>query len=136
MVAELHQNHFIVHTMLNSWWVSTEMARHIERALDVRRPARWVTFVDVTGARVRLLAEAIYCVELCSAEPSSARPGARSARRAKRRRARDGRQTAVAGRLGPQEPIGGIARHRVTSKPMHLAVERFLCVPPPDGDDS
>jgi hypothetical protein len=80
MVTELHQNHFIVHTVFNSWWVSTEMARHIEWTLDVRRPARWVTFVDVTGARVRVLAEAIYCVEQCTAEQRAAWRAIREAR--------------------------------------------------------
>jgi len=68
MATLMHENHFVVHTGHCSWWVSTEMARHIERALDARRPARWTTFVDVTGARIRILTDATYCVEQCTAE--------------------------------------------------------------------
>jgi hypothetical protein len=53
---------FVVHTADCSWLVSTEMARHIERDLDGRRPPRWVRFVDFAGARVRILSGAIYCI--------------------------------------------------------------------------
>ncbi len=41
--------------------VSTVMARHVERQLD-RRP-RWVTFVDLSGARIRVRADAIESLE-------------------------------------------------------------------------
>lgn len=61
-----HEEWFVVYTGDCSWLVSTEMARHIERALDARRAPRWVTFVDVSGARVRLLSGAIYCIEQSS----------------------------------------------------------------------
>ena len=39
--------------------VSTVMARHVERQLDRWPRPRWVTFVDLSGARIRVRADAI-----------------------------------------------------------------------------
>ena len=45
---------FVVSTEWDNWCVSTEMARHIDACLDADPVPRWITFVDVTGARVRV----------------------------------------------------------------------------------
>ena len=76
---------FVVYTGDCTWLVSTAMARHIERALDGRRPPRWVTFVDVAGARVRILSGAIYCIEQSTAEQREAWRRFQKARRAEDR---------------------------------------------------
>lgn len=47
-------DHFIVSTRSTSFFVSTEMAAHIERCLDARRPTKWIRFVDICGSRVRI----------------------------------------------------------------------------------
>ena len=72
---------FVVHTGDCSWLVSTEMARHIECTLDGRRPPRWVRFVDIAGARVRILSGAIYCIEQSTAEQRAVWRQFRNARR-------------------------------------------------------
>ena len=51
-----------------SHMVSTVMARHIERELDRWPRPRWITFVDVTGARFRVRAEAIEGIEQSTRE--------------------------------------------------------------------
>lgn len=47
-------DYFIVSGDSSTWYVSTEMARHIEAMLDVEPRVRWVKFVDLAGSRVRL----------------------------------------------------------------------------------
>lgn len=47
-------DHFIVSARSASFFVSTEMATHIEACLDARRPRKWIRFVDLSGSRVRL----------------------------------------------------------------------------------
>lgn len=47
-------DYFVVSGENCSWWVSTEMARHIEAMLDALPRVEWVTFVDLSGSRVRL----------------------------------------------------------------------------------
>ena len=51
-----------------SHMVSSVMARHIERELDRWPRPRWITFVDVGGARFRVRAEAIEGIEQSSPE--------------------------------------------------------------------
>ena len=48
--------------------VSTVMARHIERQLDRWPRPRWVTFVDVSGARIRVRTDAIEGLEHSTVE--------------------------------------------------------------------
>jgi hypothetical protein len=50
---------FVVSTEWDNWCVSTEMARHIDQTLDADPLPRWITFVDLTGARVRVKANSI-----------------------------------------------------------------------------
>jgi hypothetical protein len=59
---------FVVSTEWDTWCVSTEMARHIDACLDADPVPRWVTFVDVTGARVRLRADSVESVTQRSVE--------------------------------------------------------------------
>jgi hypothetical protein len=47
-------DHFIVSARSASFFVSTEMAMHIEACLDARKPSKWIRFVDVNGSRIRL----------------------------------------------------------------------------------
>lgn len=47
-------DHFVVSAKSATWYVSTEMARHIEACLDVEHHQTWVSFVDLSGSRVRL----------------------------------------------------------------------------------
>jgi hypothetical protein len=64
----LHRDHHIVVTTQFSYIVSPVMARHIERELDRRRRPTWITFVDVSGARVRIRSSVIEGVEQSSLE--------------------------------------------------------------------
>jgi len=48
--------------------VSPVMAQHIERALTRWPRPRWISFVDITGARVRLRTALVECVEQSSPE--------------------------------------------------------------------
>jgi hypothetical protein len=43
-----------VSTRSADWYVSTVMTRAIEECLDAEPQPRWVTFVDLTGARARM----------------------------------------------------------------------------------
>lgn len=47
-------DHFVVSAKSATWYVSTEMARHIEACLEVEHHQAWISFVDLSGARVRL----------------------------------------------------------------------------------
>jgi len=64
----LHRDHHIVVTTQFSYIVSGVMARHIEQELDRRRRPVWVTFVDVSGARVRIRSAVIEGIEQSSLE--------------------------------------------------------------------
>jgi hypothetical protein len=55
-------DYFVVSGDCGVWYISTEMARFVEASLDAVPPARWVKFVDLTGARVCLRTREIGCV--------------------------------------------------------------------------
>lgn len=59
---------FVVSTEWDNWCVSTEMARYIDATLDADPLPRWVTFVDLTGARVRVRADTIASLTQRSAQ--------------------------------------------------------------------
>jgi hypothetical protein len=61
-------DYFLVATSDEAWYVSREMAQGLEAALGETPTPRWVTFVDLTGARVRLRARLIWYVEQSTAE--------------------------------------------------------------------
>ena len=52
----------------NIWYVSTEMARHIEACLDAEPRPAWIRFVDVTGASVRVRSKDIEYVQQSTPE--------------------------------------------------------------------
>ena len=64
----LHAGYHIVVTQQGNYIVSTVMAQHIERELDRWPRPRWITFVDVVGARVRIRARLIEGFEQSSVE--------------------------------------------------------------------
>ena len=64
-------DYFVVSGDCCSWCVSTEMARLIEAYLDAEPPARWVKFVDLTGARIRLRARQIQSITQSTADQRS-----------------------------------------------------------------
>ncbi len=79
---------FVVSTEWDTWCVSTEMARHVETCLDADPVPRWVTFVDVTGARVRLRAESVESLSQRTVEQRAV--GRRFERQARDERRMDG----------------------------------------------
>lgn len=69
--AVLYPDYFYLATKDWSYTVSREMARHIER--ELRRPlARWIVFVDIAGARVRVRSRMILALEQSSPETRDA----------------------------------------------------------------
>ena len=79
---------FVVSTEWDTWCVSTEMARHIDACLDADPLPRWLTFVDVTGARVRLRSDSVESLTQRSIEQRSI--GRRFERLARDERRKDG----------------------------------------------
>jgi hypothetical protein len=69
----LYPSYWVVSTASTSYPVSGLMARHVENALDHWPPRRWVRFVDLSGAVVRLRAAAIESVEQCAPESRALR---------------------------------------------------------------
>jgi hypothetical protein len=61
-------DYFVISTETSTWYVSTAMARVVEGCIDAEARPEWVTFVDLTGARVRLRVEQIEYVCQCTAE--------------------------------------------------------------------
>ncbi len=64
----LHAGYHVVVTQQGHYIVSTIMARHIEEQLDRWPRPRWITFVDVAGARLRIRARLIEGLEQSSVE--------------------------------------------------------------------
>ena len=60
-------DYFVVCSHNAHWVVSLEMAKFVEGCLDRRPPPRWVRFVDLSGAWIRLRSERIESVEQVSA---------------------------------------------------------------------
>lgn len=65
-------DHFIVSAECCAWYVSTEMARFIEACLEAEPAPKWVKFVDLTGARIRLRTRLIDCISQSTAEQRAA----------------------------------------------------------------
>ena len=65
-------DYFIVSGESFTWYVSARMAKAIEARLDTKPGARWVTFVDLVGARVRLCARRIEYICQCTSEQRAA----------------------------------------------------------------
>ena len=79
---------FVVSTEWDTWCVSTEMARHLDACLDADPLPHWITFVDVTGARVRLRADSVASLTQRSVEQRAL--GRRFERLAREERRMDG----------------------------------------------
>lgn len=50
---------FVLATRDTHWWISTAMARAVDAELVTVPPVPWLTFVDLTGARVRVRADQV-----------------------------------------------------------------------------
>ena len=61
-------DHFIVAAQMATFVISTVMARAVEAALDRWPRPTWVTFVDLSGSRVRLRAQDIRFIVQSTAE--------------------------------------------------------------------
>jgi hypothetical protein len=61
-------NYFVLCTREANWYVSTGMARTIESELQAAGADGWITFVDLTGARIRVRAGLIQYLAQCYAE--------------------------------------------------------------------
>ncbi len=87
---ELPHDYFVVGgPEFGEWYVSREMARHVEACLDGVPPPTWVSFVDLTGARVRLRARLITHVCQCTAEQRALERAFHRGRRRERKADRD-----------------------------------------------
>ena len=63
-----YPEYFVVYTGIGSYLVSRETARQIERALARPRLRRWVRFVDVSGAAIRLQTALVRSLEQSTPE--------------------------------------------------------------------
>ena len=68
----METNYFLVCAECGHWSVSAAMARAIEQQLNRWLVPRWVTFVDVTGARIRIRTRDVRSVSQCYVEHRSA----------------------------------------------------------------
>jgi arginine/ornithine N-succinyltransferase beta subunit len=63
-----YPEYFVLLSAAGQWVVGREMARFIERELDRWPRRRWIRFVDVLGARVRLRTDLIRALRQSSLE--------------------------------------------------------------------
>ena len=63
-----YAEYFVLDTADGCWMISRQMAVFIEHELDRWPRPRWIRFVDVVGARVRLRTELIRSLGQSSAE--------------------------------------------------------------------
>lgn len=82
-------DHFVVSAKSASFFVSTEMAAHIEACLDARKPSKWIRFVDICGSRVRIHRREIEYLFQSTAEQRAAYRKYDRAMKAERRTDRD-----------------------------------------------
>jgi hypothetical protein len=64
----MRTDYFVVCAECGHWSVSAAMAQTIEHELTRWLPPRWVTFVDLTGARIRIRARDVRSVSQCYSE--------------------------------------------------------------------
>ncbi len=65
-------DYFVLATRDTHWWISTAMARAVEAELVNETGVRWLTFVDLTGARVRVRADQVVYLSQYFAENRTA----------------------------------------------------------------
>ncbi len=71
-VAERAGDYFVVDAYGSTWFVSLAMVRAIDAQLARRFAPRWITFVDLAGARVRLRTARIESAAQCTAAQRAA----------------------------------------------------------------
>jgi hypothetical protein len=85
-------DHFVVSARSETWYVSTEMARHIEACLDVEHRQAWISFVDLSGARVRLRSRELEYLAQSTADQRAAERAFHRALSRERKAERDWRE--------------------------------------------
>ena len=68
----METNYFLVCAECGHWPVSVTMAGAIERQLGRWLPPRWIVFVDLTGARIRVRTDQVRSVSQSYAENRAA----------------------------------------------------------------
>jgi len=63
-----YPEYFVLATVEGDWMLSREMARFVERELERWRRPRWIRFVDILGARVRVRTDVIRALRQSSQE--------------------------------------------------------------------
>lgn len=61
-------DYFVLSTREANWHLSAAMAQTVERELVCAGPEDWITFVDLTGARIRVRAGLVQYLAQCYAE--------------------------------------------------------------------
>lgn len=82
---ELPVDYFLVVAHFEEWYVSREMAQAIEASLNQTPAPRWVMFVDLTGARVRVRTRLVEYIYQCTAEQRALARAFHRARSAERK---------------------------------------------------
>jgi hypothetical protein len=85
-------DHFVVSAKSATWCVSTEMARHIEACLEIEHHQAWISFVDLSGARVRLRSLEIEYLAQSTADQRAAERAFHRALNRERKAERDWRE--------------------------------------------
>ncbi len=78
-------DYMVVGAQFDAWLVSAPMAQAIEESLTRTFPPTWVTFVDITGARVRVRTRRIEYIYQCTAEQRALARAFHRARKAERK---------------------------------------------------
>jgi hypothetical protein len=66
--CQIAADYFVLSTRDDSWCLSMAMTRAVELELARATPESWITFVDLSGSRVRLRARLVQSVAQCYAE--------------------------------------------------------------------
>lgn len=82
---QLPVDYFLVVTHAEWWYVSRLMAQAVEASLNESPVPEWVTFVDLTGARVRVRVRLIESIYQCTAEQRALARAFQRARQAERK---------------------------------------------------
>jgi hypothetical protein len=78
-------DYFVIEASSMLWFVSREMAAAVEATLLETPSPRWVSFVDLTGARVRLRTRLVEVISQSTAEQRAIARAISRARRAERK---------------------------------------------------
>jgi hypothetical protein len=68
----METNYFLICAECGHWSVSATMARAVEQQLNRWLVPRWISFVDVTGARIRIRADQVRSVSQSYTETRAA----------------------------------------------------------------